>query len=85
MQSTKSEPKSHTGFKYTIRDYLEKIPKGEYSDQLDLLLQKLDISKPSFYRITSIPKGSSSSATSDQLLVIAEFFDCQIDDLINKS
>lgn len=70
--------------KYRVKDLMDAQPKRDYRNHLKSLIDKLDISRASFYRLISIELDSSSSMTTDQLLTIADHFDVSIDELINK-
>jgi len=77
---TKTTPK----LKYTVKELITSVPKGDYSEELRTLIEKLGVSRASFYRLISIESDSSSSMTTDQLITIAKHFDVSIDELINK-
>lgn len=78
---TKTKPQTR---KYLILDKLSEIPRGDYTENINILLKKLDVHRSSFYRLINIESGSSSSMTTDQLLIFAEHFGCSVDELINK-
>lgn len=81
---TKTKPKKEVILKYRIKELLDGQPHAQYSASLRALRKKLNISKVTLWRIMTMPKDSTSSASTDQLIALSEFFNCSIDSLINK-
>lgn len=81
---TKIKPKQEVELKYTLKKLLEKESHTQYPVTLRVLRKKLNISQVQLWRIINMPKDSSSSASTDQLIILSEHFNISIDSLINK-
>lgn len=73
--------------KYRINEHIEALvstglkTKGQIIREL---CEKLGISDAHLRLIRSYRYGESAAASSDQLMIIAEYFSCTVDDLLNK-
>lgn len=75
-------------FKYLINSKLIDIEK-EHGRKAKIeatkrIITRLNISESQFWRIKTYQIEDNSSATSDQLIIIAEELNCSVDDLLNK-
>jgi len=70
--------------KYTIREKFEVLPHGEYAQTLVSACRKLGISESHLRKIWGYTIDSTNEAKPSQLLILAEFFECAVEDLINQ-
>jgi len=71
--------------KYEINYFLYRLDTIQYKKALVELPRLLNISLSSLNRIRAYALDSKSSASSDQLLIIANYLNVSVDDLLNKS
>ncbi len=79
------DPKNkYDQLKYNIQLKLDNLPKRDYAPALEELCQLLGIKRPMLYTIRNYKLGEKGAVNSDRLLVIANFFNCTVDELINR-
>ena len=79
-------------FKYKIQGILDNLPKNQYGKAIQELQEVLRIGKTQFYNIRTTPLNSNSSANTDQIQKIAQYFhekgiypNCTVNDLLNDN
>jgi len=70
-------------YKYSINSLLEVIPQKEYNSKLQTLIDKLGISKSCFHDWRHITKSEARDIPTSKLMIIADFFNCKMEALIN--
>lgn len=70
-------------FKYKINYQVSQLPRELAIGDIVSLLEKYGISKDQFYRDRKILIKSSTSITTDRLMIYAKIFDCSINELLN--
>ncbi|MAQ75595.1 MAG: hypothetical protein CL613_04595 [Aquimarina sp.] len=69
--------------KYCILKYLKKLPYHEYAIAKRKLPIACKVSKRTFERWLYVTKTERLEVSADKLAIIAKFFDCTIEDLLN--
>lgn len=72
--------------KYTIQERLPNpaTNRKEYCQALEELRLRLGLGYDAFYAVRKAPIGSKKSATGDQLLIMADFFGCTMEELYTE-
>jgi len=69
--------------KYRIKNKLESLPYREYMGAVDILPEMLEISQASFQRYLSAKVDDDVSIPVEELIILAEFFGCRVEELLN--
>lgn len=69
--------------KYRIDELLNELPRKDYAPTISRIIDRVGKTRSHFNRIRKIPVGSTSSITTDDLLIIADELNCKVDDLLN--
>lgn len=70
--------------KYNILKYLKKLPYQEYTIAKRKLPVACKVSKRTFERWLYVTKTERLEISADKLAIIARFFDCTIEELLNN-
>jgi hypothetical protein len=88
MKDTIIRPKQQTDYKYRINELLNLLTRPDYDLAIKKIPELLGVAYQTFWRMRNIPKGDKASPTTDQLLIISEYFSqyfpCTPNDLIIK-
>lgn len=71
-------------YKYNILSKLESLSVKKYKQAKELMPLALEISKRTFEAYLYAKIGDKQSITPDKLQVIASYFNCKVDDLLNE-
>lgn len=69
--------------KYNIRARLLKMP-GEWSPKVYQLCIDAGITEPTLRKIMNAEKTDDYSPSADTIILIAQFFECNVTDLVNN-
>lgn len=70
--------------KYLIEDKLSNLPHREYNTSLTKLIVLCDVSRSTFDGWRKIKVGSSSDIKFEKLSIIADFFGCEVTEMLNS-
>lgn len=71
-------------YKYSILERLKSLPLVEYQVAKRKLPMFLNISKPQFDKYVYAKIGSKNNITVEKIAVLANYFECKIEDLLNE-
>lgn len=72
-------------YKTRLNELMLELNKEEYDLAMEALPERLGIGKKMFYKLRTYPKDSNSCMTTDQSMIIAEYFDVSVDYLLGRT
>ena len=73
----------YIGYKYRLKEKLEAMSYLEYQDAMEILPQELGISNSEFSRYLDAKVSDDFSISVDDLIVLANFFGCRVEELLS--